>query len=216
MTKAGLSPAALAVAVGCHLKTAQRWFYEGRLPRPGHMQKVAAALGTSAGWLWPSGVRTPIDALGDHMRFFDQLDGEPELIVDGMVMSARRGLAVCSGSQWFLQMATTRILRRRQRASTKVLVPPGITWNGAASPRELGIEFRTHTGVGQLSLLRGDDAMILVNAIGMETASAPALFLSRTCDGGAFDRYALGFEALWAQAFDGEYEEAGIWRGGDA
>lgn len=45
----------LAQAVGGHYKSAQRWVYEGRLPKSRDKAlRVARYLGVEADWLWPA------------------------------------------------------------------------------------------------------------------------------------------------------------------
>jgi len=52
MRSSQLTFPALAAKVGCDLKTAQRWVYEGRVPH--RAQQVADVLGMPAMWLWPT------------------------------------------------------------------------------------------------------------------------------------------------------------------
>jgi transcriptional regulator with XRE-family HTH domain len=214
MKAAGLSFRDLAEKTGCNLKTVQRWYYEGRVPHDARARRIAAMPGTSVGWLWPATTTAHTDELGDHARLFSTLDGEPDLIIQGILMSSRRSLDICSGSSWFLERAVTSAFRYAKKVPLRVLVSPIVTWNGGCLPEELGLHVRTHSGVGQMSLLRGDDAMLVIQSIGMETATAPSLFLSRSCIGGTFDRFTDGFNTMWAQGFDHEFEEASLWQGG--
>ena len=66
MKAAGLTYLELATKVGCNLKTAQRWCYEGRVPHLRSAQRVAEVLAVPAQWLWPSLSRNRVGcACGD-------------------------------------------------------------------------------------------------------------------------------------------------------
>jgi len=54
MKAEGLTYLQLAEKVGCNLKTAQRWYYEGRVPHRSRAQRAADALAVPIEWLWPS------------------------------------------------------------------------------------------------------------------------------------------------------------------
>lgn len=54
MRVASMTFADLAGKTGCHIKTAQRWVYEGRIPHRRVAERVAELLGEPVTWLWPT------------------------------------------------------------------------------------------------------------------------------------------------------------------
>ncbi|WP_327044044.1 helix-turn-helix domain-containing protein [Microbispora sp. NBC_01189] len=67
--------------------------------------------------------------------------------------------------------------------------------------KRAGIDVRVHGTTLYNSLYRGDDQMIVnAHVFGMNAYGAPVYHLRRTGEGGLYDVYAAGFEAVWEQS----------------
>lgn len=216
LKNSGLTLRELAARSGCHPKTVERWYYEGRVPRSAYAARVADTLDVAASWLWPVVDRSQPDDFGDRIRMFSRLNGEPTQIIRGILGSAENAVDVCSSSSWFLDRTATTALPRAKRIPLRVLIPPAVTWHGGYAPMTPGLRLRTHNDVGLLSLVRGDDAMVVVLNIGAEIAEAPAMFLLRSSQHGPFDQYADGFDEMWTQGSEYAGQDARMWVNNDA
>lgn len=209
MQSAGLTFEQLAERVNVNTKTAQRWRYEGRIPRRATADRVARCLGVELAWLWPGltgGRLNDPNGSRDLFELYPYAAGLPDGSFRELVLSAKRELSISTGSEWLLAtLGASRAEVPGDRAAgdvvVRLLVSPAITRRGL---RELGltdVEVRTHADVGESSVVRADESMLVVcGGLGLEAASTPVLYLGRTTASGAFDRYAQGFERLWQQS----------------
>lgn len=204
---AGLTYDDVAHEAKVSVKTAQRWVYEGRTPRLHRAKKIAACLGAELFWLWPNLSEHRLrDSEGaqDRCELYSRASAIPSTFLLHVMQSAERELCVLTDSPRLLaRLEIPRQVLSADRANVgvtqRLLVPAALATSGLTSL--LGVDVRTHRSVRGSSVIRADDAMIVVPAgLGLDAISSPALFLTRTVDHGPFDRFVEGFERLWRSA----------------
>lgn len=203
MTDAGMTFARLAETVGCSMKTAQRWSYEGRTPRRDRAVRAAAALNVSVSWLWPS-----IDDAGDRrtsapddrITSYSSLGDLPDDALVTLITTAQDRVDVVADDRRFLERTIPTVLMRAGDAPLRILLTPSVRPSAKRGLALAGYVRRTRSGSG-CCLLRGDDVMLLIyDGLGSAAYDGPALLIHRAVTGGVFDRYADRFDALWSDA----------------
>lgn len=172
MNAEGVTFAELARVTGKNLKTAQRWVYEGRVPRAAIRDRIAGLVGADATRLWPG--LTPDAWTPDLVRLYPYRWNVPLRSWLKLAGETTGQLDVAMVEGWLPDEPLGRVLAERARAGVAVRV--GI---GLSTP-----------------ILRCDQAMLvwLRCAVPGLGDVGPVLHLTRSVSGGVFDAYAEVFE----------------------
>ncbi|MCP2328448.1 transcriptional regulator with XRE-family HTH domain [Hamadaea flava] len=203
MRAAGLDHVQLALEVGCNPKTAQRWYYEGRVPHRTRAESVANVLDVPVEWLFPSLGSGAADArtAGDRYELYNHLGEVPDHLLNGLIMSAQREIDVVSANNAFLELFASPALDCSGWLRARVLVSPDCGWRPSVPDADDQVELRTAEKLTFGSMLRADDAMLIIaSLLGEEEPQSPALMIFRAGKPGIFDSCALRFERLWRSA----------------
>lgn len=206
MQTAGLTYDDVAHEAKVSVKTAQRWVYEGRTPRLHRAKKIAAYLDAELFWLWPNLSEHRLwdrEGTQDTCQLYSRASSIRSTFLLHVMHSAERELFVLTDSARLLaRLELPRQLpppdRAQECVTPRLLVPPVLAAPGFELP---GVDVRTHRSVKGSSVIRADDAMIVISAgLGLDAISSPAMFVMRGVDHGPFDRFVEGFERLWQSA----------------
>jgi hypothetical protein len=225
----GMNIIGLGEAVGVDGKTAQRWVYEGRVPRRTTAERVSLALGVPADWLWPNLENVPLPASGDFQRIYTHRTEVPPRVWRDLITGTQSELDILAVTGLFLGETdpdVVELLRRRAADGVRVRValadPLGaalrrrgqellfdsITTRAAAA-REFfepllsteGVELRWNGGTIYNSVFRFDRQMLVNQHLyGTLGYIAPTMHLRRVDDAGLFDLYSTSFERAWHRA----------------
>lgn len=166
---AGLTYRDLADELNVNHKTVQRWIYEGRTPRLKRALTIAARFGVEPLWLWPTLARDRLpDGTGLEATalIYSRASAMPPAFLRHLAAAAERELWILTGSQWFLEcLKPHEVLWADRQASAvtrRLLVSPSLSQQ--LSPFAVGaISVRTSRDVGSSSMVRADDAMVVVS-----------------------------------------------------
>ncbi|MEV6968613.1 hypothetical protein AB0M47_26210 [Hamadaea sp. NPDC051192] len=183
----------LAIKVGAHMKSVQRWYYENRTPRMRRAKAAAAALDVDVAWLWPVYAATVHS--GDLVCMYDDVDDVPAKLWRSLARSAAEVIWISAApgmarllpllrSSLAVQVARGVDVRLRIDIDTSEASPPGRVQNRHLSTEPAMLRFDT-------------TMMVVLDALGPTVSRTPVLQLSRTQNGGVFDAYADTFESLW-------------------
>ena len=97
VTALGMKVNDLGPQVGVNIKTAQRWFYEGRTPRRKTADRVAQVLGVPVDWLWPHIDGETNQAPTDLVRMYQNRLAAPRQLWLQLIRDARNDDAIRIG-----------------------------------------------------------------------------------------------------------------------
>src|SRR5262245_17485228 len=189
-----VSFADLAKVAGKNVKTAQRWVYEGRYPRPVVAAAIAQFLGIDANWLWP---QRRAEVNPELINLYANIAEVPLTVWTSTARAARIAIEIATDALPALPHNLASILAAQAdngvpvRLCLGATVQPTIQIDGAAT--------RVHPSWHMVSIYRFDDEMIVwLNRPGPGPEhQAPVLHLRHSEDSGVFDYYRLMFARLW-------------------
>jgi phosphatidylserine/phosphatidylglycerophosphate/cardiolipin synthase-like enzyme len=217
----------LGPAVGVNAKTAQRWVYEGRIPRRNTADRVSHHLGVPVDWLWPQidGDENRIPT--DLVRLYPhRLDAPRQLWLE-LIRGARSQIDILGIAGLFLiedNSGVIGLLKRKAEAGVRVriaLTDPDSTalrrrsgeemlYDALVSRAEMardafdplftttGVEYRPHTATVYASIFRFDEQMLVNHHLfGIYGYLAPLMHLQRADEGGLFDMCRASFDRVW-------------------
>jgi hypothetical protein len=217
----------LGPVVGVNAKTAQRWVYEGRVPRRKTADRVSHHLGVPVDWLWPQIDGDEKRVPTDLVRFYaHRLDAPRQLWLE-LIRGARSEIDILGIAGLFLledNPNVVALLRRKAEAGVRMrvtLTDPDATALRRRSGEEMlydtlvtraeiardafdplfttaGVEYRPHTATVYTSIFRFDEQMLVnPHLFGIYGYLAPLMHLRRTGDGGMFDLFRSSFDRVW-------------------
>jgi transcriptional regulator with XRE-family HTH domain len=225
-TALGLKVNELGPKVGVNPKTAQRWFYEGRVPRRTTADRVAELLGVPVDWLWPDIDGEVKQVPADLVRLYPNRLVAPRQLWLELVRNANSQidiLAVAGLSLIEDNPAIVALLRRRADDGVKMRITFSDTDSAAIRRRGgeemvfdslvhraevardvydplftmAGVEFRPHIATVYTTILRCDDQMLVSHHLyGLNGRLAPLLHLQRNT-GDLFDPLQTSFDRVW-------------------
>lgn len=172
MAAQGVTFAELAAETGKNLKTAQRWVYEGRVPRLATRDKIAALVGADPVRLWPG--LEPTAWTPDLVRLYSSVNDVPQRVWLRYASNACERLDATMCDALLPSEPLREILIERSWA---------------------GVTVRVGTSQ-QIPILRCDRDMLVwlrCTLPGLEHIG-PVLHLTRSASGGVFDAYADVFD----------------------
>ncbi|MEV0269581.1 hypothetical protein AB0H43_12430 [Hamadaea sp. NPDC050747] len=192
---AGYSFGDLAYLAGVNMKTAQRWFYEGRTPRRRAANAAAAVLNVDPSWLWPQRVGT-----GDPkevVEVYPGLRSIPMPLWRRLTTDAERRIWI---STEHLDVVTIlggmrSLLRDRAQAGVDVRL---LLFKGHGL-QSISRRKTIKTFNGPLrgpSLMIFDDVMLVPHDFSA-VAVAPVIRLHRRRDDGMFEAFVHAFNDSW-------------------
>lgn len=217
----------LGPVVGVNTKTAQRWVYEGRVPRRKTADRVSHHLGVPVDWLWPEidGDENRVPA--DLVRLYThRLDAPRQLWLE-LIRGARSQIDILGIAGLFLledNPAVVGLLKRkadlgvtmrialtdpdsaaiRRRSGEEMLFD--VLVNRAEIARDAfdplfamaSVEYRPHAATVYTSIFRFDEQMLVnQHMFGIYGYLAPLMHLQRVDEGGLFDMFMTSFDRVW-------------------
>lgn len=217
----------LGPVVGVNTKTAQRWVYEGRIPRRKTADRVSHHLGVPVDWLWPDidGDENRVPA--DLVRLYPhRLDAPRQLWLE-LIRGARSQIDILGIAGLFLledNPGVVGLLKRkadlgvpmrialtdpdsvamRRRSGEEMLFD--VLVNRAEIARDAfdplftmaSVEYRPHAATVYTSIFRFDEQMLVnQHLFGIYGYLAPLMHLQRTGEGGLFDMFMTSFDRVW-------------------
>lgn len=228
MLNAGLTPTALAQAVGVDAKSVARWIAEDRMPYPVTRVKVAQILQQEETFLWPVllqdenacdvaaaeverlwPTRSSISSQTWHALFSNAGRELDILVYAGAFLMETLDLAdvlnwkVSHGARVRILVGDpgSAAVRRRAEELSLDWLPPRCQSTIDYLRRVAGICLRQHGTSHYVSLFRFDDVLLVnTHAYGAWACHSPVLQLRKASSGRVFDFYRHSFERVWAQA----------------
>ena len=230
MLNAGMTPIALARAVGVDAKSVARWIAEDRMPYPVTRVKVAGALDQEETFLWPAlledGDACDI-AAAEIERVWPARSAITSDTWHALFTKASKELDILVYSGAFLMesLDLADVLTWKASRGTQIRMLVGDPHSAAVQARaaELsldwlpqrcqstldylrkhetsGIGLRQHSATHYASTFRFDDLLLAnTHAYGEWACHSPVLQLRRAGSGRLFDFYRKSFERVWATA----------------
>jgi transcriptional regulator with XRE-family HTH domain len=226
----GMNITDLGAAVGVDAKTAQRWVYEGRVPRRQTADRVSHKLGVPMDWLWPGMSGGSTRHPNDFVRLYAHRAQVPHQLWLELIQGAETEIDMLAIAGLFLSEDNPQVialLRRKAELGVRVRVTVADPASRALRRRgeeELlfeaviaratmahsyfepllhtaGVEFRVHSTTVYNSIFRFDDQMLVNQHIyGVHGYLAPLLHLRRESEAGLFDLLASSFQRVWQLA----------------
>lgn len=226
----GLSFGDLGGDVGVDAKTAQRWVYEGRVPRRATAERVAHRLAVPLDWLWPNIDGRSSRMPADFVRLYAHRADAPRQLWLELVQTAEHRVDILSMTGHTLKEENPEIagrLRRKAEAGVRlriVLSHPRSTAlrrcgeeqhvlrallgraHGAQAYFEVlrgvpGVEVRRHKATVYASIFRFDDQMLVnQHLFGTLSTASPLLHLCRETQGGLFDLFMDSYDRCWDES----------------
>lgn len=217
----------LGPVVGVNAKTAQRWVYEGRIPRRKTADRVSSHLGVPVDWLWPQIDGDEKRVPTDLVRLYPHRLEAPRQLWLELIRSARSEIDILGIAGLFLiedNPGVVGLLRRKAEAGVTMrvaLTDPDsaairrrsgeeMLFDALVSRAEIArdvldplftaatVEYRAHAATVYTSIFRFDEQMLVNHHLyGVYGYLAPLLHLKRTGEGGLFDMYRASFDRVW-------------------
>lgn len=228
MLNAGMTPIALAHAVGVDAKSVARWIAEDRMPYPVTRVKVAGVLGQEETFLWPAllddsdacavaaaeidrvwPTRSSISSEAWHALFSKAGKELDILVYAGAFLMETLDLAdvldwkVSHGTRVRILVGDPGSAAVRSRAEELSLdwLPLRCQSTFDYLRRVPGICLQQHGTSNYVSVFRFDDILLAnTHAYGAWACHSPVLQLHKASSGRIFDFYRHSFERVWAQA----------------
>lgn len=199
MVGLGMTYRELAELVGCNIKTAQRWCYEGRVPRSRRRERVAAVLRVPSAWLFPPAVSSQHGG-GEVAEFYGGLDLLPSDVLNGLAAATEHPTSVASGNANFLNRLAIPALRRRDDRLVRILATNASRWTPDQAFQHVAWLRKSKTsGIG--SMLWADDTILIMpSLLGDDGLDGPVMLVQRRRANELFDTLVDRFEQLWESA----------------
>jgi hypothetical protein len=187
-----VSFAQLADATGRNIKTAQRWVYEGRIPRSEHAQAIARFLDIDANWLWP---RVPAEVNPELINLYAHIAEVPQTIWTNTARSAKRIIDVAADTAPVFPHDLSDLLIGRAQSGVQIrfcVAASVLPWGPLP-----GTWARINPTRHGLGIYRFDDQMLVwLNRTSSGVKKlAPTLHLRQSEENGVFDFYRMMFHA---------------------
>lgn len=223
----GLSFGDLGDDVGVDAKTAQRWVYEGRVPRRATAERVSHRLAVPLDWLWPNIDGRSSRMPADFVRLYTRRADAPRQLWLELVQTAEHRVDILSVTGHTLAAENPEIagrLRRKAEAGVRLRIvlahPRSTALRRCGEEQHIlrallsrahkaqayfevlrgvpGVEVRLHKATVYTSIFRSDDQMLVnQHLFGSQSAASPLLHLCRETEGGLFDLFAGNFDRFW-------------------
>lgn len=208
LQQAGLQPDELAEAVSVDIRTVRRWL-AGGTPHPRQRAKVARALDTSEGTLWPELAATaPTDPGGGPPAGAGELIGDyprrdhPDAPATAALLEAAReqiDLLAVMLEPLLAEPGIAELLLAKARDGCFVRLmtsEPGERLRPLVGQPH--VEIRVIQGIEHESFQRADEQMLVeIRIADQRNEPGAVLHLHRRGAGGIFDRYAEHYERIW-------------------
>lgn len=228
MLNTGMTPIALAHAVGVDAKSVARWIAEDRMPYPVTRVKVAGALGQEETFLWPAlledGDACDI-AAAEIERVWPARSAITSDTWHALFTKASRELDILVYAGAFLMesLDLADVLTWKASRGAKIRMLVGDPRSAAVQARAVelsldwlpqrcqstldylhrapGICLRSHGASHYASIFRFDDLLLAnTHAYGEWACHSPVLQLRRASSGRLFDFYRRSFDRVWGEA----------------
>jgi 2'-5' RNA ligase len=178
----------------CHIKTTQRWLYEGRRPEPERATAIARYLHIDEAWLWSRADRPPTAEL---IKLYPTSSDIPQSTWAICARAAQHSIDIAATPDINLDNLTDILAAKAiQGVSVRLCLAepdlprppiPAVQTRSSSSPHTVGI-YRIDS-----------EAFVFLNCEGAPR-TPPALYLRRAQRNGIFDFYTSVFTSVWADS----------------